>query len=57
MKNKFKNKYVFILSTIVTFIILISPLIIIYRIFNSKEDKIRFMKNLVSHRLKEKKVK
>ena len=43
MKNKFKNKYVFYLSNLfLTFLLVISPLIIIFRIFKGKEDIIRF---------------
>ena len=44
-------------QTIVTFIILISPLIIIYRIFNNKEDKIRFIEKFGISSIKRKKVK
>ena len=42
-------------QTIVTFIILISPLIIIYRIFNNKEDKIRFIEKFGISSIKRKK--
>ena len=43
MKNKFKNKYVFYLSNnFINLILLISPLIIIFRILKKKEDKKRF---------------
>ena len=43
MKNKFKNKYVFIYQLIITLILLISPLIIIIRVLKNKEDKYRFI--------------
>ena len=43
MKNKYKNNYVFLYQIIVSTLLLISPVIIIYRIFKSKEDSRRFI--------------
>ena len=41
--NKYKNKMFFFYQIIILFIILISPLIIIFRIFKNKEHKTRFL--------------
>ena len=46
MKNKFKNKYVFLYQIIVTIILLFSPIILIFRLIKKKEDKFRFREKL-----------
>ena len=43
MRSKFKNKYVFLYQTFLSIILLISPIIIILRIFKNKEDQKRFV--------------
>ena len=42
MKNKFKNRYVFYLSSTCNILLIASPFIIIFRILKNKEDKKRF---------------
>ena len=57
MKNKFKNRYVFNLSNYYFLIIIISPFVIIFRIFKKKRIKKDLLKNLAYRQLKEGKVK
>ena len=49
MKNKYKNSMFFFYQIIILFIILISPLIIIFRIFKNKEHKKRFLEKFGSN--------
>ena len=42
MKSRYKNKYVLIYQLLLTLIILFSPIIILFRIFEGKEDILRF---------------
>jgi hypothetical protein len=56
MKNKFKNRYVFFISSFLTIIILISPIIIFLEFLKIKRIKKDLKKNLVSFQKKESKV-
>ena len=54
-ENKYRNKYVLFYQIIISFLTIISPIIIIFRIIKNKEDSKRFIEKFSFPTLKEKK--